>query len=351
MSEFSTQILRWYADHGRKLPWRSASPDPYAVWVSEIMLQQTRLETVLPYFDRWMMRFPTVSALAAASEQDVLSVWEGLGYYSRARNFHRAARIVVQEHEGRLPADLYALRMLPGVGRYTAGAIASIAFDLDVPTLDANIRRVLARVFNVSIPAEGPEGLALLWHLAEENLPIGHAGDFNQALMDLGATICLPRDPACLLCPVRDLCQAYALGVQNLRPLLKPKVKGPHYIVTAAVMWKDGKVLLAKRPSKGLLGGLWEFPGGKVEPQESLQDCLAREIREELGVAVRVGEQLGTYKHAYTHFSITLHAFFCDLQEGEPRPVQAAELAWVARSDLSDYPMGKVDRLIAGDLQ
>ena len=332
------------------MPWRGHL-GPYAVWVSEIMLQQTRVEAVIPYFERWMDRFPDVQELAAASEQEVLSLWEGLGYYSRARNLYKASRIIIDEYDGELPHDLTSLRKLPGIGRYTAGAIASMAFGLDVPTLDGNLRRVFARVFDVAEPAETPAGVEILWALAGRHLPKGHAGDYNQALMDLGASLCLPRNPACLLCPLRDLCKARALGIQEQRPVLKPKARVPHYTVTAAVLHRDGKILLAKRRAKGLLGGMWEFPGGKVEKGESLEACLAREIREELGAEIHVGEAFGIYRHAYTHFRITLHAFLCKLTDGEPKPVEAAGLAWVTPDDLGKYPMGKVDRQIARHLQ
>ena len=350
MTLFSDRILKWYAGHGRKLPWRG-HPDPYAVWVSEIMLQQTRVETVIPYFERWMTRFPTITDLANASEQEILSVWEGLGYYSRARNLHKAARIVEDDHGGILPCDPAQLRKLPGIGRYTAGAIASMAFGRDEATLDGNIRRIFTRVFDVAQPADAPAGEEILWTLVQENLPVGRAGDYNQALMDLGAAICLPRNPTCLLCPLSELCKARLAGIQEQRPVLKPRVEVPHYIVTAAVLQRKGKVLLAKRPSKGLLGGMWEFPGGKVEQGETLDACLRREIREETGTEIRVGEAFGIYQHAYTHFSLTLHAFLCELIKGEPRPLEAVELAWVAPGELGNYPMGKVDRQIARRLQ
>jgi A/G-specific adenine glycosylase len=346
MTEFSNKILDWYTRHRRELPWRG-HPDPYAVWVSEIMLQQTRVETVIPYFLRWMERFPSVRDLAGASEQDVLFIWEGLGYYSRARNLHKAARLVMDKYNGELPQDLGLLRKIPGIGRYTAGAIASMAFGMDVPTLDGNLRRVFARVFNVAEPADAPAGEEMLWMLAERHLPKGHAGEYNQALMDLGAALCLPHNPACLMCPLRDLCQARALGIQEQRPVLKPKASVPHYTLTAAVLQREGKILLAKRPSKGLLGGMWEFPGGKLEDGETFEACLAREIREELGAGIRVGEALGIYQHAYTHFRITLHAFRCILTDGEPKPIEATELAWVLPAELGNYPMGKVDRQIA----
>jgi A/G-specific adenine glycosylase len=347
----ASALLDWYAQHARDLPWRGHrgyTPHPYAVWVSEIMLQQTRVETVIPYFRRWMERFPTIAALASASQQEVLSLWEGLGYYSRARNLHRAAQVVVAEYGGELPRDLKALQKLPGIGRYTAGAIASIAFGLDAPALDGNIRRVLARVFNVAEPARSPQGERRLWELAAAHLPPGQAGDYNQALMDMGAMICTPRFPDCPQCPLNAMCEARRLGIQDLRPVLEPRRQTPHYTVTAAVIERDGQVLITQRPPQGLLGGLWEFPGGKQEQGESLPDCLRREIGEELAVQVEVGEPFGVYEHAYTHFRVTLHAFRCRLQNGrEPEPVQVHDLRWVSRDELADYPMGKIDRQIA----
>lgn len=350
MSKFSSKILNWYSRHGRVLPWRG-HPDPYAVWVSEIMLQQTRVETVIPYFERWMNRFQGIKELAAASEQDVLSQWEGLGYYSRARNMYKAAKMMLEKYGGELPRDLSELRKIPGIGRYTVGAIASMAFGMDEPALDGNLRRVYSRVFNVTEPADSSAGEKILWGLAETHLHKGHAGDYNQALMDLGASICLPHNPACPLCPLKGLCKARALGLQEQRPVMKPKIKIPHYIVTAAVIRRNGKILLAKRPSKGLLGGMWEFPGGKVERGEGLETCLVREIREELGVGIRVGNALGNYHHSYTHFRITLHAFECKLTNGKPKAIEVDRFVWVVPAAMNDYPMGKVDRLIAGDLQ
>ena len=349
ISPVAEQLLAWYAASARRLPWRG-HPDPYAVWVSEIMLQQTRVETVIPYFDRWMAQFPTVAALASADVQAVLGVWEGLGYYSRGRNLHKAARMVMDDFGGQIPHTAAELNSLPGVGRYTAAAIASMAFGQDVATLDGNIRRVLSRVFNMDLPARSPEGERRLWELAEEHLPAGRAGDYNQAWMDLGSAICTPRDPACERCPLAGLCQAQALGVQTERPVLPKKAPTPHYTVTAAVLERDGEVLIARRPENGLLGGMWEFPGGKVQSGESLPEGLQREICEELGAEIAVGEQLGVYRHAFTHFRITLHAFRCTLRSGEPSPLEASELRWVVPEALSDFPMGKVDRQIAAHL-
>jgi A/G-specific adenine glycosylase len=314
------------------------------------MLQQTRVETVIPYFERWMQRFPSIETLANASMQEVLAVWEGLGYYGRARNLYRAAQLVIQEYHGQLPEEARLLCKLPGVGRYTAGAIASIAFCRDEPTLDGNIRRVLARYFNISEDARSTLGERKLWELAAQYLPLGHAGEYNQAMMDLGASFCTPKSPDCAHCPLEDACQAKALGITELRPVLLPKPAIPHHIVTAAVIRRDGYVLIACRPPHGLLGGLWEFPGGKLLEGEDLHACLQREIKEELGAEIKVDTQLGVYQHAYTHYKVTLYAFSCTLLQGEPSPIQAAELRWVTPAELSHFPMGKIDRQISKTL-
>jgi A/G-specific adenine glycosylase len=309
------------------------------------------VETVIPYFQKWMQRFPTVFKLAAASQQDVLNLWEGLGYYSRARNLHRAAQILVDDFYGKLPEDFNSLQKLPGIGRYTAAAIASIAFGQNHAALDGNIRRVLSRVFNVTEPARSTLGERQLWGLAEEHLPPGKAGDYNQAIMDLGATICTPKNPNCDQCPVKDVCQAKSLGLQEERPVSVPKSKIPHHTVTAAIIQRDGKVLIVQRPPDGLLGGLWEFPGGKKESGEDLANCLRREILEELSTEIRLGESFGVYEHAYTHFRVTLHAFLCSLNGTEPQIKEHTDLRWVTPSELDDFPMGKIDRSIASNIQ
>ena len=348
--DLTTPLLAWYSEKRRELPWRGLS-DPYAVWVSEIMLQQTRVETVIPYYKRWMSRFPTIASLAEASQQEVLAAWEGLGYYSRARNLQRAAQVVMAEHGGELPLDPHVLRKLPGIGRYTAGAIAAIAFGLDEPALDGNIRRVLARVFNVELPARSPAGERRLWELVSLHLPPGKASEYNQALMDLGATVCTRSAPRCPDCPLAPGCQARLLGIQKERPVGQKKTAIPHHTITAAVIVRDGQVLITQRPQHSLLGGLWEFPGGKTQPGESLAGCLRREICEELGMAINVQEVFGVYNHAYTHFRVTVHAFYCTLPNGDkPQPLQVSDLRWVRPPDLVSFPMGKVDRQIANQL-
>ena len=349
--DFSEALLHWYNQNARDLPWRK-DPHPYAVWVSEIMLQQTRVETVIPYFERWMRSFPTLAALASASQQQVLAAWEGLGYYGRARNLHKSAQIVMERYGGDLPSDLDSLSKLAGIGRYTAGAIGSIAFGLDTAALDGNIRRVLARLFDVSEPARSAAGEKRLWELAEIHLPHGRAAEYNQALMDLGAMICTPRQPDCKSCPLHSNCLALARGTVEERPARQQRQPTPRYIVTAAVIWREGNVLIAQRPANGLLGGLWEFPGGKQQPGEDLVGCLKREIQEELQAKIEVGAELGVYRHAYTHFKVTLHAFQCCLENGDqPQPIEAQDLRWVRPVELAKYPMGKIDRQISRDLQ
>jgi A/G-specific adenine glycosylase len=339
--EFSTRILAWYEKHARTLPWRG-SENAYAIWVSEIMLQQTRVETVIPYFERWLRLFPSVAALAEAPEQQVLSAWEGLGYYSRARNLHKAAKMVVSEFGGEIPREVAQLRRLPGIGRYTAAAIASIAFNQDVATLDGNLRRVFSRVFNVAVPADSPVGEEQLWALAQEHLPPGRAGDYSQALMDLGASICLPKNPLCLICPLGEICQARALGVQEQRPVLKPKAAVPHKRKGAAVILQDGNVLLCQRPATGLLGGLWEFPAAEVDADSP--EALIAAIETEYRLRVHPLARLGEFRHGYTHFTLTESAWSCELVGGggETPPLQ-----WIALEQLMEYPMGKVDRAIA----
>jgi A/G-specific adenine glycosylase len=314
------------------------------------MLQQTRVDTVIPYYQRWMASFPTIQALAAAPLQQVLVAWEGLGYYRRARNLHHAAQLVVAEYNGKLPTKRKHLQQLPGIGRYTAAAVASIAFDQDEPALDGNIRRVLARVFEVREPIRSTNGEKQLWKLAADHLPPGKASAYNQALMDLGAMVCTPKAPDCGICPLADICSACTLGLQEELPVTQPPKDLPHHLVTAAVIQRGGCVLIAQRPFQGLLGGMWEFPGGKLQPGEDLVSCLQREIQEEMAATILVGEQLGVFRHAYTHFRITLHAFYCTLLSDEPRNLEHNALAWVGPATLSTYPMGKVDRQIAGIL-
>jgi A/G-specific adenine glycosylase len=316
------------------------------------MLQQTQIATVIPYFERWMARFPTVDALAAASLDEVLKQWEGLGYYSRARNLYAAAKIVVAEHDSRLPRRVADLQALPGIGRYTAGAIASIAFNQPAPILDGNVIRVLSRLTDLAEDVSKTKTKRRLWQMADSLVPQQRPGDFNEALMEMGQQICLPGLPDCPRCPLAALCLARARGTVEERPVRPPRKRTPHYDVVAGVIWQEsepsaeGPFLVTQRPLNGLLGGLWEFPGGKQEQGESLEEALRREIEEELALAIDVGRQFTEVKHAYTHFRITLHAFHAMSNGGEPRDIGVADHAWVTLSDLENYAFAVADRQV-----
>jgi A/G-specific adenine glycosylase len=328
------------------------------VWLAEVMLQQTQVDTVVPYYERFLALFPSVRELAGASLEEVLKAWEGLGYYARARNLHAAAIKIVADYGGQLPDTFEELQRLPGVGRYTAGAVASIAFGQGVPAVDGNVRRVLARVFAIRDDVSRSRVQRKLETLATSLLPPEQAGAFNEALMELGATVCTPRGPDCDQCPLADLCQARATGEQEALPVKRSRKRTPHYDVAAAVTLRDDDakgdrplVLVAQRNTGDMLGGLWEFPGGKREEGESLPECLAREMREELGIEIRVDEQLAVVEHAYTHFRITLYAFFCRVVSGEPRCLDCAAFRWIKPSELDTLPMSVADRKIAQALQ
>jgi A/G-specific adenine glycosylase len=347
--DVSRELLAWYDRNARGLPWRE-SHDPYRVWVSEVMLQQTRVDTVIPYYHEWLAVFPDIHSLADANERQVMHLWEGLGYYSRARNMLKTAQLLVEQQAGCFPDLVVELKKLPGIGDYIAGALASIAFGQDEVALDGNGLRVLGRLVEFEQPVNEPAGKAAMRTLMQKMLPHGRAGDFNQAIMDLGATICLPRNPLCAQCPIREHCLAFEHASQAQFPQRTKKKPIPQYIVVAAVIRKGGCVLVDKRKANGLLGGLWEFPGGKQEEGENLQSALVREIKEELGVEIAVQESLGTYRHAYTHFKVVVTAFSAQILKGEPAALAADEIQWVEPDKLEQYPMGKVDRLIAHSL-
>lgn len=348
-------LLAWWDTHHADLPWRQTK-DPYAIWVSEIMLQQTQITTVIPYYERWMARFPTVADLAAASLDEVLKLWEGLGYYSRARNLHEAAQVVVAEWGGVLPKTAVDLMTLKGIGRYTAGAVASIAYDEPVPVLDGNVIRVLTRLADIEADVTQSAVKKQLWQLAESLVPAQRPGDYNQALMELGQTVCAPAKPVCLLCPLSGECLARQRGTLLERPVRPPRKRIPHYDVVAGIIWQDGEgvdapFLIAQRPLSGLLGGLWEFPGGKQETGETLPQALEREIKEELAIDIKVGRWQTTIKHAYTHFRITLHAFHAYHLNGTPQNIEAQAHAWVTLADINNYAFAITDQKIIASLK
>ena len=301
------------------------------------MLQQTQVKTVIPYYDRWLQAFPTIADLAAADQQQVLKVWQGLGYYARARNLHRAAQAIVQDFSGAFPSNLSDVLSLPGIGRTTAGGILSAAFNQPVPILDGNVKRVLARLTALAVPPS--KALNLLWRLSTELLDAQNPHDFNQALMDLGATVCTPKNPSCLLCPWQSRCQAFHLNQQTQIPMSETRSPLAHKQIGVAVIWsQEGQILIDRRRQDGLLGGLWEFPGGKIEPGETVEDCIKREIREELGIEILVGDRLITLDHAYTHFRVTLNVHDCRYLSGEPQPIECDEVRWVTLAELDQFP-------------
>ena len=342
-------LLRWFARHKRDLPWRRTG-DPYAIWVSEVMLQQTRVVAATDYYLRFLRRFPTAGALAAAPLDDVLKAWEGMGYYARARNLHRAARRLVAERGGALPPSAAELAALPGIGPYTAAAVASIAFGADEPVLDGNVVRVLCRLFHVDADPRAAATRRRLRRLAGRLLPPGRAGDFNQALMELGARVCTPAAPTCQTCPIRRVCRGRAAGAQRRLPRRTAAAPLPHHTVVVAVLRKRGRVLIDRRPDHGLLGGLWEFPGGKVQPGESHAQALRRELREEVGVEAEVRGRFAVVEHAYSHFRVTIHAYECRHVSGRARALAVAEVRWVRLGELDGYAMPRANRRILAAL-
>lgn len=347
--ELRQRLLFWYASQGRDLPWR-CTRDPYAIWISEIMLQQTQVKTVIPYYQRWLRQFPTVERLAAAPQQSVLKLWEGLGYYARARNLHQAAQQVVANHDGQFPNRLDEVVALKGIGRTTAGGILSAAFNQPTAILDGNVKRVLARL--VALPVPPGKAIALLWQLSEQVLDPHHPRDFNQAIMDLGATLCTRHNPACLLCPWQPHCAAYNQNAVSDFPMTEPRKPLPHKQIGVAVITDEqGNILIDRRKQEGLLGGLWEFPGGKIEPDETVEACVSREIKEELDIEIEVGDRLITIEHAYTHFKVTLNVFNCKYLSGDPKPLESDEVKWVTLDEIDQYPFPKANSQIVEALR
>ncbi len=345
-SLLSRRLLSWYRRNQRSLPWRKTS-DPYRIWISEIMLQQTQVDTVIPYYHRFLKTFPNVTSLARAPLQKSLKVWENLGYYSRARNLHAAAKVIVEKFHCRFPDNLEEIKTLPGIGKYTAGAILSIAYGQALPAVDGNVRRILCRLFAIRKPVDNAREQNKLQRLAASLVPARHPGDFNQALMDLGATICRAKNPDCSRCPIADLCQARLHDLQNILPITKKISKIPHRQSVAAVIRNSkGMLLVVQRSSSGLLASLWKLPGGFVKDGESMEKRLKHSMKEELGISIRPGKRLASVDHTYSHFRITLHAYECRLLKDSPKPLGCQNWRWASPSDLKKLPLSKVDRLI-----
>lgn len=345
MKQIVSPLLTWYEINKREMPWREVR-DPYLIWISEVMLQQTQVETVRPYFERFIKQFPDIQSLAGADQQQVLKAWEGLGYYSRARNLQKGAKLILSEMAGKLPKKFNELLAVPGIGPYTAAAISSIAFNEPVPVVDGNVFRVFARLTELEDDISRPQTRKLVFESLKEIIPTGNPGDFNQAVMELGALVCRPKQPDCLNCPVSEFCSGFRHGTFSRFPVKKKQLERPHKEIAVGLCIHDGKVLIARRHENQMLAGLWEFPGGKVESGETFIECVVREFKEEVGLDITVSEKLVEVDHAFTHFSITIHAYICKVISGTAKPLSASEVCWVRPSELKQYPFPKANQVI-----
>jgi A/G-specific adenine glycosylase len=345
---FRRRLLAWYDQHARDLPWRR-NRDPYAIWVSEVMLQQTQVGTVEGYFDRFIKTFPTIEALSRADEHDVLRLWEGLGYYRRARQLHQAAKIVAAEHAGQFPRDAEIVRRLPGIGRYTAGAILSIAFDARQPILEANTLRLFSRLLAYAGDPRSTEGQQLLWAMAEAVLPRRDSGRLNQALMELGSEVCTSRTPQCAVCPVASLCRANQQGRQQEIPRPKTKRQIEAVREAAVVVRRNGRVLLLRWPEGRRWAGLWDFPRFPLDAEHPAATGheLVNNVRELTGVTIAPGRHVKTLTHGVTRFRITLECHEAEYVSHNKKTAAGMETRWIRPAELEDYPLSSTGRQLA----
>jgi len=347
---FRETLLAWFAEHRRELPWRK-NRTPYRVWISELMLQQTRVDQAHDYFLRFTKRFPSVETLAAADRNEVLKLWEGLGYYSRAIRAHETAQFLVSERDGKFPRTFDDLLALPGIGPYTAAAIASLAMGLDHAVMDGNVIRVMTRVLAVEDVSDSTAVRRDLQAKLDELLPVGKAALFNEAMMELGALVCTPQNPSCLLCPLSPVCRGRASGDPEQYPRRREKKKIPHRHVGAGVIINDRRqILLAQRKEGAMLGGLWEFPGGGVEQGETLPQCIERELLEELDITTRTGPHLITVRHTFSHFRMDLHAYWVRVKSGRPKAIGCANWKWVPVEKITTFALPVADQKILADV-
>lgn len=346
VDEFQSSLLSWYQEHKREMPWRGEK-DPYKIWISEIMLQQTRVEQARPYFERFMGLFPTVYELASASQQEVLKAWEGLGYYSRARNLHAASKMIVNDYDGKIPETYNEIIKLKGIGPYSAAAITSIAFGKPNAVVDGNVIRVVTRYAGIEDDVRKNKTTKQVQEIVNGLISHKEPANFNQAMMELGSIVCTPTNPDCLNCPIQTGCIATKTAKTEVIPYKSKAKKKPHYELGVGIIEReDDEVLIALRPENAMLGGLWEFPGGKQEKGETMQQTVERELLEELGVEVHAYKELMKFKHVYSHFSINMHAWFCKLVSGTPKPKCSQEIRWVKKSELEKYPFPKANKIL-----
>ena len=349
-SSFRRKLIDWYVDRGRDLPWRR-NHDPYQIWISEIMLQQTTVAAVIPYFERFLTQFPTVADLATAEESEILKLWEGLGYYSRARNIHRAAKVIVEQYSGVFPTELDALQSLPGIGRYTAGAIASFAFDQRAPIVEANTLRLYCRLIGYDGDPRSRDGQERLWRFAEDVLPQKGSGRLNQALMELGATVCSVREPDCESCPVHSYCQTVREGTQATIPQPKPKTVITETTEVSIGIRMGSKFLLRKRTSNERWAGLWDFVRFEIEHAASTFDSafVVGSVLDRTGLSIIMGPQIAVFKHSVTRYRITLKCFTADRVKGRLKANE--EWQWVQPADFNGYPLSVTARQFAEQLK
>lgn len=335
---FRSSLLRWFRRSARPLPWRDTY-EPYHVWLSEVMLQQTQMERGVTYFNRWLLRFPDIESVAEATSSEILKYWEGLGYYARGRNLHKAAQLLMGQYNGELPRDYDELLQLPGIGPYTAAAIASIAFNQDIPVVDANVERVFARLFDIDRPLKSKGVHTGIVNIAEKLLPSGEARNFNQALMDLGGLICTPKNPDCAVCPVVSHCKAYQGNFVEDRPIKKAKQPLIEIEMATGLLVHKGHIFIQQRHDNDIWGGLWEFPGGRLKNEESPEKAVKREYREETGFIVGICAKVTTVVHFYTKYRVILHCFRCRLHQDSNLPDLSAAQAyhWVKEDQLNNY--------------
>jgi A/G-specific adenine glycosylase len=336
------QLVKWYLANHRDLPWRR-SKNAYRIWVSEVMLQQTQVNTVLSYYRQFLKTFPNIKKLAGADLQAILKAWEGMGYYARARNLHRAAKVVMQDHNGRIPDTWEAFRSLPGVGDYIAAAVLSMAFDQPHAVVDGNVKRVLARLYKIDAPVNQAGSQNRFKEAADKLLDSQQPGTFNQAVMELGALICKPRNPSCDACPLSPFCRAYKTNRVADFPRRRKSKATPQYHIAVGVVFKNDRVLITRRKAQGLLGGLWEFPGGKIRDGESARAACIREIKEEVNLNVKIDRHLAKVKHAYTHFKIVMDVFCCRYISGRVYLRGPVAFRWIRLNEYKNYPFPRAN--------
>ena len=334
-------LIYWYNNNKRPLPFRSTK-DPYKIWISETMLQQTQVKTVIPFYERWVNKLPTIESVSRTNIDSLLKLWEGLGYYRRCQNFYHASKIVVESYKGVIPSDYESFKGLPGVGDYTAGAVLSISFGIPIPAIDGNVKRVMSRLYGFKHLTRYNE--TIIYKAISRTLKSVNPSDFNQGLMELGALICTSESPKCFKCPLSQNCKAYQSGNPMKYPRKKAKRIIPHFNVVAAIIWRGDSFYIQKRSKNKMLGGLWEFPGGKVEKGETLEMALLRELKEECNFNARILKKATSINHRYSHYSITMHCYYCE--EKNDKIVSHTNSNWIKKNQISQYSFPKANHKI-----